>query len=160
MEEKSERLRVFKVNTPIGPRNLTYVYEKREGDNFTICEFCPYFNLCGRLPHPEDPENTEKTFMDFCYDATSDLDNGPAVGDFIPREGTIEENLADLADPYKKLAQDEHEYVKLSTIIDTVCADVCPEFDPSHSNCSVTNKFCILRQLFKNKKKKENENNG
>ena len=161
MEEKSERLRVYKVNTPLGPRNLTFVQEKRE-ENSVVCSFCPYYNVCNRLPHPETPDNKDKSFMDFCYNVTSDLEKGPSVGDFIPKAGTIEENIADIADPYKALAQDKHAYVKLSDVIDNVCADICPDFDPSHCNCGLENKFCILRQLYRNPGAKENnsEENG
>ena len=113
--------------------------------------------MCNRLPHPEEPDNKEKSFMDFCYAMTSDLEKGPAVGDYIPKEGTIEENLADIADPYKSFAQDEHAYVKLGTVIDTVCDEVCPDYDPSHCNCGIENKFCILRKLFKNNNVKNEE---
>ena len=155
MEEKSEKLRVYKANTPLGQRNLTFVLEKREGEDSFVCTFCPYFNICNRIPNPEEPDNKDKTFMDFCYNTTSDLENGPASGDYIPKEGTIEENLADVCDPYKNLATDEHAYVKLSDVIDNVCSDVCPDFDKSHCNCGIENKFCILRQLFKNNKKSE-----
>lgn len=156
-EKLSKRMRVYTANTPIGPRNITFVLELREGKNGVVCNYCPYFHICNRLPHPECPDSKDKTFMDFCYNKTSDIENGPETGDFIPKEGTIEENLADIADPYKSFATDEHAYVKLSTVIDNICSEVCPDFDPSHCNCSIENKFCLLRQLFKNKPQPESE---
>lgn len=157
MEEKSEKLRVVTVNTPIGPRNLTFIHEKDESENFIVCEHCSYYNVCNRLPHPEEPENKDKSFADFCYIQTSDLEKSPSSGDFIPKAGTIEENLTDLCDPYRDLALDNHSYVKLSDVIDTVCSDVCPDYDVSHCNCGASNKFCFLSQLFENKKSKNNE---
>lgn len=163
-QRRTNKLRAFKVITPIGPRNVVFEVET-ELKNSVICENCPYFNVCNELPYPGRLEgvkydeggddDSDKTFMDFCNEVTllaQDLKVDPDVGDLRPKEGTIEENLSDILDPYKKLAQDNNRYVKLSSVIDSICDGICPVYDPSHCNCGMTsNRFCILRTLFQNK---------
>lgn len=167
-QQRTNKLRAFKVNTPIGPRNVVFEVET-ELKNSVICENCPYFNICNELPYPGRLEgvtyeeggddDSDKTFMDFCNEVTlraQDLKIDPDVGDLRPKEGTIEENLSDILDPYKKLAQDNNRYVKLSSVIDSICDGICPVYDPSHCNCGMTsNRFCILRTLFQNKPEEE-----
>ena len=168
---RTNKLRAFKVNTPIGPRNVVFEVET-ELKNSVICESCPYFNTCNVLPYPGRLEGAdyegmpveddkEKTFMDFCNEVTllaQDLKVDPDIGDLRPKEGTIEENLSDVLDPYKRLAQDNNRYVKLSSVIDSICDGICPVYDPSHCNCGMaSNRFCILRTLFQNKPEEKSE---
>lgn len=162
MDKRTNKLRAFKINTLSGPRNVVFEVET-ELTNSVICESCPYFHLCNVMPYPgrldevkyeNTDDSNDKTFMDFCNEVTlyaQELGIEPSIGDLRPKAGTIEENLSDIIDPYKKLAQDDNRYVKLSSVIDSICEGICPVYDPSHCNCGMSsNRFCILRTLFQN----------
>lgn len=146
---ENRKMIVKSIETPKGVKNIEFLPELREDENGMVCSACFYNKLCGKLPHPSFPDDKDKCFTDFCNNATNDLHTkGPTQGDYIPKPGTIEENLSDVFDVSKVLV--EHGvYVKLGKVIDTVCSGVCPDYEPGHKKCSSANSYCILSQLFK-----------
>lgn len=157
MSDEKKRVKTIKVETSLGERNLSFYLEKREGDDSSMsCKYCPYLNVCNELPHPEASHKGE-AFTDFCWQISTGIEKKQLVeGDYLPMPGTIEENLGDVADPFKKLATDNNRYVKLSKVIDSVCADVCPVYNPEHSECSGRVSFCVLHSILDNPNSEDN----
>lgn len=50
----------------------------------SVCVCCPYLNRCNRFPDPENMNNKDLNFEDYCCS----LDSGQWIP--IPEEGTIE----------------------------------------------------------------------
>ena len=140
---------VLKVNLENGEtRELTFVQESRT-KNQSTCPFCPYNNVCDKIPHPEKLQDPLLRFTDLCtkVEEVKRDETNTIVAGYVPQAGTIEENLADIIDINKYLTSKKI-YIPLDRVIDSVCADVCPLYTPDHSKCSSKNQLCILSDLF------------
>lgn len=144
-----------KIETPKGIKYLDYIdkkaymTDKQLGDirNVCTCETCPYgIELCRYLIDPRYPTIINRRFSDFCGTGNTELAN---FGDYVPVKGTLEDNLNDIEDFYKTLIR-ANPTVKLTDVIDKVCDGGCDMYKPDHSECTYSNNFCILRNLFKN----------
>ena len=165
--EKVKGKRV-KVNTPKGARYLSFAPAKNLSEELFICQSnCPYgMEVCKSLRHPEHPDDPDLSFLDFCSNLGSLKEDAaeydPKVSDnfvggsedliiYYPTEGTIERNLSDcdLGDAFQKLIADGY-HVKLGKVIDTVCKNVCPMYNPEHSGCNMRSELCLLHDLARN----------
>lgn len=142
--KQDSKIRVVNVDTPVGKRELTFVLELRR-KNGSCCGLCPYEDVCGQLPHPGKLDDPVYSFADFCREALDPETTGSR--DFVPKLGTLEQNLSDVIDPFKILVE-KNRHFPLTTFIDHVCSGICADYDPEHTQCSCNNKFCLLRDLF------------
>ena len=148
---KSKRIKISTVN---GPRYLVFKPIHLETEDEHACDHCSYFGKCDKFLNPETPDDKESSFMEFCSDLGIPSEEGEAVDkeilSYIPQEGTLEENISDLADVYQALIKKKG-YVSLGKVIDCICKDTCPLYNEEHSNCSSKNSLCLLEDLIKSK---------
>lgn len=157
-----------KVKLPSGEERFLVFRPINAPRDRYACEICPYDKYCVHIPHPEEPDNKELSFQEFCGSVDRSLiensiarnpDNGNGeedmneiTSDAIPVEGTIEENLSDVIEINQELLK-KNPQVSLHKVIDTVCKDWCDKYEPSYCNCTANNASCMLCGLFKNSKK-------
>ncbi len=146
------------VETPKGKRNVKFFqFSGEDTEGARPCEqFCPYAEYCDQIPDPRDPENKERSFLDFCGELSENEDE--KYIDVIPCENSIESSLSDVVgDVFQTLINKKH-LVSVDKAIDKICPGWCDSYDQEHSACRVTNKSCMLTNLFaemKNKEEKE-----
>ena len=145
------------VETPKGKRLVKFFqFSGDDTEGARPCEdFCPYADICDKIPDPRDPENKERSFLDFCGELAENEDE--KLIDVIPCENSIESSLSDVVgDIYQTLIDKKH-LVSVGEAIDKICPGWCDSYDKEHSACKVTNKSCILSNLFSGKKVEEAE---
>lgn len=157
-ENKSRKEKRVKINTPNGVRYLTYkpaiIRVDDEGNEIKelICNQCSYYKKCDKFLNPETPADKESSFQEFCSDLGTPTEGNSKIDtsliDYIPVEGTLEENISDLQDVYEVLIK-KNGFVKLVDIIDCVCKESCPYWNKEHTDCKSTNEFCLLEDLIK-----------
>ena len=153
---KNAKYKSIKCKTPRGIRNLSYkpvsIKDTEDDDEKSlVCHHCTYLGKCDKFKHPETPEDENSTFQEFCSDLGLDVDRGTfdvSIMNYVPVEGTLEENLSDLPDAYQALIA-KGGYVKLNRVIDIVCKDSCPFWNEEHTECKTSNNLCILEDLIK-----------
>lgn len=120
-------------------------------DGVYDCELvCPYAKYCEHLPDPRPEMKDEKSsFLNFCG-SVGELEG--LDGNYIPVDGTIEENFKDDEDVINQLIYKGLGMVNVTEIVDEVCSGFCDQYDETHSNCKSCNAGCILNKLLRNKK--------
>ena len=123
------------------------------GSVFSCDKVCPYgLAVCQNLKNPLKLDDPLESFLEFCSNLPV-AEEG--VGDdrlvnFMPVEGTIEENLYDVDNVYQDLIKKNH-LVGINEVIDSVCKDTCMMYTEQHDKCSPRNSMCFLQDLLKNK---------
>lgn len=143
-----------KVSTPKGDRYLMFQpFDDTEKMEKLPCEsVCPYgIKVCEAMPDPRDPSNKAKCFANWCTELGREADQDKILVRSVPAAGTIESSLGDFKEIYQALLE-KNPMVRLTEVIDCVCSGGCDMYNESHSNCNHENKFCILRNLFKNER--------
>lgn len=154
-----EKIRLVKVMTPKGERTLVFRPVNKAVDGIICDTVCPYGDLCSKIIDPRNPDNPKLKFTDFCGDLGEDSENEENdLTEYIPVEGTIEENLYDFPDIFQTLIKNDP-VVKVSDIIEKFCKDWCDSYDEEHTGCVSKNKLCMLHNLFKNNKSKQSNDN-
>lgn len=146
------KIKKIKVKTPKGERSLLFEgYDLPSTEGRIPCtQFCPYADICDDIPHPEDPENPEVSFVDFCGAVGSGDEGGNAEDlDIIPKKGTIEASMKDLMNPdvYQKLLKNQ-KLVSIDSVVDSFCPGWCDFYKPDHTGCTISNTSCLMRELF------------
>ena len=145
------------VETPKGKKDVKfYQLTGDDTEGARACEkLCPYAEVCDKIPDPRDPQNKERSFLDFCGELSESEDE--KFIDVIPCENSIENSLSDvIGDMYQKLIERNH-LVSVGKAIDKICPGWCDSYDKEHSACKVTNKSCMLKNLFSKDVKEEEE---
>lgn len=168
------KLRKVVVDTPKGKRFLTFrpiieteeEIQSKDGTIVRACDAggaCPYGKIvCENLKDPRNPDDPEVNFMDFCanvgeYFVTepgeekSDVKTEDLSENYVPADGTLEENLFDIDNYYQTLIEKKR-LVKISDVIDCFCPDTCPFYDKDHTQCTPTNEICTLLNLIHGRK--------
>ena len=151
MNNNCNKLKKVKINTEKGERFLVFrpAPTLPEGERIACDSVCKYGSKkCRLLRNPENPEDPDESFMDFCANLGCD-DKNSDLSQYIPCENTIEENLSDIDDVYQKLIKDNG-FVRITEVIDSCCSEVCPMYSKNYENCTEKNDMCILRDLLKN----------
>ncbi len=162
-----DKIKKIKVTTPKGDGTLLFTkYDLQATEGRIPCtQVCPYSDICDYIPHPEDPENPDVSFVDFCGGVGSKDGGDTEELDIIPKKGMIEDAMKDLMNPdvYQKLLK-EQKLVSIDSVVDSFCPGWCDLYKEDHSGCSIKNTSCLMRELFiKNgmeptKKTEEKEN--
>lgn len=153
-ENKSRKIKRVKINTPNGVRYLTYkpAVVNEENSKDLLCTQCSYYGKCDKFLNPETPDDKESSFQEFCSELGTPSEEGQKVDiqliDYIPEDGTLEENISDLQDAYEVLIK-KNGYVKVTDVIDCVCKESCPLWNEEHTECKSSNEFCLLEDLIK-----------
>lgn len=145
------------VETPKGKRLVKFFqFSGDDTEGARPCEdFCPYADICDKIPDPRDPENKERSFLDFCGELAENEDE--KLIDVIPCENSIESSLSDVVGDIYQTLIEKKQLVSVGEAIDKICPGWCDSYDKEHSACKVTNKSCILSNLFSGKKVEEEE---
>jgi hypothetical protein len=136
------------VETPKGKKVVKFFqFSGEDTEGARPCEqFCPYADICDKIPDPRDPQNKDRSFLDFCGELSEAEDD--KFVDVIPCENSIETSLSDVVgDVYQTLINRKH-LVSVDKAIDKICPGWCDSYDKEHSACKVTNKSCMLSNLF------------
>lgn len=145
-----DKLRKIKVKTPKGERELLFTkYNLPTTEGRIPCtDKCPYAEICDYVPHPEDPENPDVSFIDFCGGVGLEDPEHEDL-DLIPKDGSIEKAMADLMKPdvYQKILENKR-LVSIDTVVDNFCSGWCDYYTPDHSNCRMDNMSCLMRDVF------------
>ena len=118
---------------------------------FLSCQLCPYNKVCELIPNPDDPKDGDGSLAEFCSDnlvCDSDEtfpDSNGREYDYIPVEGTWENNFPDLFLMKNLVKRDP--LVRLSEVVNSVCADWCGSYKSDMSGCK-NEDICILKRLF------------
>lgn len=154
----AKKLKRVKVMTQKGERVLVFRPIKDIPTEQVICETeCPYGKICDKIIDPRNPNNPDFKFTDFCGDlgeimeeeSESEKSKNEDLTEYVPVEGTIEENLYDFPDIFQTLIE-KNPMVRISDVIDKCCSSWCDSYTKDHSNCNTKNKLCIMHDLFKN----------
>ena len=170
-KDKTFYLKKVKVNTPMGERTLIYRHvQPLEDENGKVRELgvdcdkqCPYGKICQHFPDPRHPElfgnkTNPSSFCDFCADLALNIDDlndsqaDEVMKSYVPEEGTIENNLGDVFPEINKIILEKNPMFRLTTIIDTVCSDLCEFYSKDHKECNFSNSMCLFRSLFQGPK--------
>ena len=145
------------VETPKGKRLVKFFqFSGDDTEGARPCEdLCPYADICDKIPDPRDPENKERSFLDFCGELAENEDE--KLIDVIPCENSIESSLSDVVGDIYQTLIEKKQLVSVGEAIDKICPGWCDSYDKEHSACKVTNKSCILSNLFSGKKVEEGE---
>lgn len=155
--------KLITVKTPFGDRRILYT---QNGDstekNVLVCRECSYNKVCKFIRDPRDPENKEKTFIDFCSSIQEDdMENLPpeedSISTYFPERGAIEDALGKDFPDILKTVIDENPRVYVEDVIEEVCKGWCDDYTPERTNCNCNNMSCILRSLFLKTKSNTNE---
>ena len=148
------------VETPKGKKTVKFFqFTADDTEGARACEkLCPYADICDQIPDPRCPENKERSFLDFCGELSENDDE--KFVDVIPCEGSIETSLSDvIGDVFQTLIERRH-LVSVPDAIDKICPGWCDSYDKEHSACRVTNKSCMLTNLFFGSKKNDESADG
>lgn len=145
-----DKIRKIKVTTPKGDRSLLFIkYDLPSTEGRIPCSsICPYSEICDYIPHPEQPDNSEVSFVDFCGSIGVDGSDESDM-DLIPVKGTVEKSMKDLMNPdvYQKLLKDQR-LISVDSVVDSFCPGWCDSYKKDHSGCNVGNTSCLMRELF------------
>lgn len=146
-----DKLKKIKVTTPKGDRSLLFIkYDlPSTGGRIPCTSKCPYAEICDYLPHPEQPDNEDVSFVDFCGAIGQDAGGDESDMDLIPVKGTIERSLKDILNPdvYQKLLK-EQKLIPVDSVVDSFCPGWCDSYKKDHSGCTIDNTSCLMRELF------------
>lgn len=159
----AKKLKHVIIDTPKGKRSLTFApitLDENTKSNIVgvACDkICPYgIKVCECLKDPMNPDDENRNFIDFCSnvgqffvkdddkDDTDTLEN--LTENYMPAEGTLEENLYDIDNFFEKAIKEKN-LVKIGDVIDSVCPDACIFYNKEHSACTSTNEICMLHNL-------------
>lgn len=157
--------RLVTVETPKGKKRI--LYTKTE-DSGLVCNDCPYNRVCKLIKDPRNPEDPEKTYVDFCaglelkdFTPEPEESSEDSITMYHPVKGAIEDGLGKDYPDIIKTVIDSDPRVYVSDIIEEVCKGWCDEYTPERTHCNCNNMSCILRSLFLSvKKETEKPNEG
>lgn len=143
----TRKKKTISVNTPMGTRKVVLVYADQENmdPNVNFCEgYCKYAKICPHLPHPEEQDNKDLSFTDWCGDLE---DRDSILKSYLPWEG-VEDLYPKGSEAFQKLnAVDK--LVPLSVIRNVVCKDMCLYYTEDGAGCGENRKECIIHDLLK-----------
>ena len=156
MAKKNKKVEVV-INGKTYSFKFYPVYDNPENPEQIYCTSCPLLNFCDLISYPNDPDDQQKTFQDFC------IETGDQTPENIFNDGGFENLVPEISDVlrfandfnqniYKQILQKD-KYVRLGDVIDSFCGPdgyTCPVYNKDHTNCSSENGLCVLRKLFPN----------
>lgn len=143
-----KKLKTVRFSTPKGERSIQFRPVKVIPSDKVLCdEDCPYGKMCSFMRDPRDPENPKLTFNDFCGSLGEGEDEDSSLTEMVPVEGTVEQNLNDFEDIFQVLLKEE-KYVKVSDLIKYHCSKFCDMHTEDRSQCTSSNKMCVLHDLY------------
>jgi len=133
------------------------ITEKLGTEEFACDKCCPYSQeVCAKLRNPRKESDPNSSFLEFCGELGLQEGDDPEIINYVPAEGTIENNLWDIKTVFDTLMV-PNRFVRLSDVIDSVCQGSCPLYNKEHSRCVESNDMCILQDLIKKSNHGNNE---